>query len=57
MTNEQVMRQNDIEAMRKELLKFNYLMRLSKIDELYFDEKITNKEHDEMKQWWKESAY
>lgn len=54
MTNEQVKRQIEIEYMRKELLKLNYIKRGIEIDNLYFDGKITDKEYDEMKRWWKE---
>ena len=54
MTNTEVIREMEITTMRKELLKFNYIKRGIEIDNLYFDGKLTDKEYDEMKEWWKE---
>lgn len=56
MTNTEVMREMEIREMRKELLKLNYIKRGIEIDNLYFDGKLTDTEHDEMKKWWREVA-
>ena len=56
MTNAEVMREMEIMEMRRELLKLNYIKRGIAIDNLYFDGKLTDKEYDEMKKWWREVA-
>lgn len=45
-------RKLEIQEMRKDLLNLNPLKRLSKINDLYFDGKISDEEFDSMKKWY-----
>lgn len=59
MTNEQVIRQSEIRLLRKDILKLKdgtikgYMKMNTAIDNLYFDSKITENEHTDMKEWIK----
>ncbi len=63
MTSEQVQREHEIRYIRKELLKLKdgtlkgYFNMSNEIDELYFNNKINNIEHDNMKSWLNEIYY
>jgi len=57
MTGEQVIRENEIRFLRKQILKLcngecsGFIRASIHIDNLYFDGKINDSEHDNMKKW------